>query len=115
MLIDLLRDCYVSLHYLGSKPEISIESLNGGFSSFILLNLDGNPYDCDGEFVHWLVANIPDGKPVTDGTEIVPYLQLVPFKGTGYHRIICLLLRHNEVVDLSLKKPKRYYILNCWW
>lgn len=96
--------CY---HCLGNKPDISIESLSGGFSSFVLLNLDGNPYDSDGEVVHWLVANIPDGKPVTDGAEIVPYLQVLPFKGTGYHRIVCLLLRHSEEVNLTQRKPKR--------
>ncbi|KAL3998499.1 Phosphatidylethanolamine-binding family protein [Acanthocheilonema viteae] len=89
-----------------SKPDISIESLGGGFNSFILLNLDGNPYHCHGEIIHWLVSNIPDGKSVTDGTEIVPYMQIVPFKGTGYHRIACLLLRHNEVVNLTSRKPK---------
>ncbi|EFO20240.1 phosphatidylethanolamine-binding protein [Loa loa] len=94
------------------KPEISIESLDGGFSSFILLNLDGNPYDCSGEVVHWLVANIPDGKSVTDGTEIVPYLQVMPFKGTGYHRIACLLLRHNEVINLASKKPKSVTLMS---
>lgn len=94
-------------HCLGNKPDISIESLGNGFSSFVLLNLDGNPYNCDGEVVHWLVANIPDGKSVMDGAEIVPYMQVVPFKGTGYHRIACLLLRHNEVINLMPRKPKR--------
>ncbi|VDK68145.1 unnamed protein product [Litomosoides sigmodontis] len=95
-----------------NKPDISIESLSGGFSSFVLLNLDGNPYDCDGEVVHWLVANIPDGKPVTDGTEIVPYLQVLPFKGTGYHRIVSLLLRHSEEVNLTQRKPKSLVLMD---
>ncbi|VDM22814.1 unnamed protein product [Wuchereria bancrofti] len=88
-----------------NKPDIWIQSLNGGFNSFVLLNLDGNPYNCGGEVVHWLVANIPDGKSVSDGTEIVPYFQMVPFRGTGYHRIACLLLRHNEIVNLTSRKP----------
>ncbi|VIO96137.1 Uncharacterized protein BM_BM6363 [Brugia malayi] len=88
-----------------NKPDIWIQSLNGGFSSFVLLNLDGNPYSCGGEIVHWLVANIPDGKSVGDGTEIVPYFQVVPFRGTGYHRIACLLLRHNEIINLTSRKP----------
>lgn len=35
-----------------NKPDIWIQSLNGGFSSFVLLNLDGNPYSCGGEIVH---------------------------------------------------------------
>ncbi|CAG9538003.1 unnamed protein product [Cercopithifilaria johnstoni] len=95
-----------------NKPTISVESLGGGFNSFVLLNLDGNPYDCDGDVVHWLVANIPDGKSVAEGAEIVPYLQVVPFKGTGYHRIACLLLRHNEVVNLTSRKPKSVMLMD---
>ncbi|MCP9258044.1 39s ribosomal protein [Dirofilaria immitis] len=35
-----------------NKPDISIESLGDGFNSFVLLNLDGNPYNCDGEIIH---------------------------------------------------------------
>lgn len=35
-----------------------------------MVNLDGNPYEKEGEVVHWIVANIPDGKGVEDGEEV---------------------------------------------
>ncbi|VDN08146.1 unnamed protein product [Thelazia callipaeda] len=89
-----------------NKPNVKIESIGAGFNSLLLLNLDGNPYECDGEIVHWLVANIPDGESVSDGTEVIPYLQALPFKGTGFHRIVALLLRHKEVIDLSSREPR---------
>ncbi|VDK64526.1 unnamed protein product [Onchocerca ochengi] len=110
--IGLYQGNLIDAANTSNKPDISIESIGDGFNSFILLNLDGNPYNCDGEVVHWLVTNIPDGKSVINGVEIIPYLQVVPFKGTGYHRIACLCLRHKEAINLSPRKPKSITLMD---
>ncbi|XGW23487.1 hypothetical protein V3C99_005596 [Haemonchus contortus] len=64
----------------------------------MMVNLDGNPYEKEGEVAHWVVANIPDGKSIDDGEELVPYLEPLPFCGTGYHRIAFILFRHEKPV-----------------
>lgn len=48
-------------------------------------------------------SNIPNGD-VSKGETIVPYLQPLPFKGTGYHRAVFVLYKQNEKVDLSSYK-----------
>uniref|UniRef100_A0A183CBX2 Large ribosomal subunit protein mL38 n=1 Tax=Globodera pallida TaxID=36090 RepID=A0A183CBX2_GLOPA len=54
------------------------------------------------QLLHWMVANIPDGRDGVDaGHEVVPYLQPVPFYGTGYHRFAFLLFRHRQPIDVS--------------
>lgn len=66
------------------------------------------------QLLHWMVANIPDSSAQNDGTldageHLVPYLQPLPFFGTGYHRYVFLLFRHRNPVDLSeyaLKKSR---------
>lgn len=95
---------------LENEPDVLIENLGNGYTSLLLVNIDGNPYEKPGEVVHWFVCNVPDGGNVKDGTEIVPYLQPLPFKGTGYHRLVVLLLRHKDVIDASTYKPNRFTI-----
>ncbi|VDM74222.1 unnamed protein product [Strongylus vulgaris] len=63
-----------------------------------MLNLDGNPYEKEGSVAQWLIANIPDGKGIEDGQEIVKYVQPLPFCGTGYHRVAFLLFRHSQKI-----------------
>ena len=86
---------------------IEIEQLGKGFTTLIAVNLDGNPYVRDSEILHWLVTNIPDGKSVDSGDEVVPYLQALPFRGTGYQRFVFLLFRHDTQIDLSSYRLKR--------
>ncbi|VDL66110.1 unnamed protein product [Nippostrongylus brasiliensis] len=86
------------------KPQVKIESVKpGGFNTLVMVNLDGNPYEKEGEIIHWMVANIPDGKEIQEGQEVVQYLQPLPFCGTGYHRVAFLLFRHEQRLD-SLPK-----------
>lgn len=99
--------CYgntISAELTLSKPQVRIESVKPGeYNTLFMVNLDGNPYEKEGEVVHWIVANIPDGKGVEDGEELVPYLQPLPFNGSGYHRVALLLFRHeNPLKSLPL-------------
>lgn len=60
------------------------------------------------QVLHWLVGNIPDGADLSKGEEMVPYIQPIPVKGTGYHRIAFVLFRHKKKIDFSHFKLKRY-------
>ncbi|KJH46607.1 phosphatidylethanolamine-binding protein [Dictyocaulus viviparus] len=80
-----------------SKPKVEIESLKAGeYNTLIMLNLDGNPFDKEGEIVHWMLANRLDDENQDPGEEAIPYLQPLPFCGTGYHRVAFVLFRHKE-------------------
>ncbi|CAI2307851.1 unnamed protein product [Caenorhabditis sp. 36 PRJEB53466] len=85
-----------------SRPEVSIENVGkDGFSTLLMVNLDGNALEKKGEVVQWLVANIPNGQEVSAGKEVVEYLQPLPFYGTGFHRVAFVLFRHNQPIELN--------------
>lgn len=90
------------------KPNVQIEALDG-FNTVLALNLDGNPYVDGREFLHWMVSNIHDGE-ISSGCEDIPYLQAVPFKGTGFHRFVFLLLKHDKKLDFSAYKLKSSFL-----
>ncbi|THD21918.1 Mitochondrial ribosomal protein L38 [Fasciola hepatica] len=51
------------------------------------------------EYVHWIVSNLGSTKMDEDsqfGDVIVPYLQPLPYVGTGFHRYIFVLYRQNN-------------------
>lgn len=75
----------------------------------MIINLDGNPYLSNTELLHWFVSNIEDGKSVAEGTEEVPYLQPLPFKDTGYHRLAIILFHHEKQIDFTAYRPKRFF------
>ncbi|ETN76742.1 phosphatidylethanolamine-binding protein [Necator americanus] len=87
----------VSAHSTSSQPQVTLESFKTkSYNTLIMLNLDGNPYEKNGSIAHWIVSNIPDGKGVMEGDEVVKYVQPLPFCGTGYHRIVFLFFRHEQ-------------------
>jgi large subunit ribosomal protein L38 len=47
-----------------------------------------------------LSSNIPNGD-ISKGDLIVPYLQPLPMKGTGYHRFVFVLYKQDKKLDLS--------------
>ncbi|KAK6017196.1 hypothetical protein OSTOST_17315, partial [Ostertagia ostertagi] len=53
----------ISVDLLSSMPEVKIESVKSGeYNSLFMVNLDGNPYEKEGEVAHWIVTNIPDAE-----------------------------------------------------
>jgi hypothetical protein len=91
------------------KPNVSIESGKGGFTSMLMLNLEGEITDQSNEdavigspqIIHWLVSNIENGKDLDSGDQNVSYLQPIPFYGTGFHRIAFLFFRHSKRLDVD--------------
>lgn len=45
-------------------------------------------------------SNIPNGD-LSKGEQIVPYLQPIPPKGTGYHRFVFVLYKQDKKLDFS--------------
>ncbi|KAI6234384.1 39S ribosomal protein L38, mitochondrial [Aphelenchoides fujianensis] len=96
-------------------PTVHFGDQTGGFTTLLMVNLDGNAFsEADPkngglghpQLVHWLVANVADGAGVADGQEVVPYLQPIPFHGTGFHRVAFVCFRHKEKIDAGEFQPK---------
>jgi large subunit ribosomal protein L38 len=68
--------------------------------TLVLTNPDGHMTQDTSEYVHWMISNIPKGD-ISKGDQIVPYLQPIPFKGTGYHRYVFVLYKQDKKLDLS--------------
>ncbi|CAJ0585235.1 unnamed protein product, partial [Mesorhabditis spiculigera] len=68
---------------MSHEPKVEIENIaTGSFSTILLVNLDGNVFEgLEGEVVQWMVKDIPDGKLVKEGVEVLPYLRPLPFMG----------------------------------
>ncbi|KAI1722561.1 phosphatidylethanolamine-binding protein [Ditylenchus destructor] len=108
-------------------PNVAIEvpagSSGKAYNSLLVVNIDGDGFCSDEDVpnpstevqkhvIHWFVANIPDSKPLSDGEEVVPYLQPIPFYGTGYHRIAFILFRHAAKMDFSSYKKEDLNMLS---
>uniref|UniRef100_A0A915JCU3 Large ribosomal subunit protein mL38 n=1 Tax=Romanomermis culicivorax TaxID=13658 RepID=A0A915JCU3_ROMCU len=77
--------------------EFSIAK-NDQFYTLMMVNLDGNIYEENREVLHWLVSNIP-GQDISKGKTLCPYLQPLPLKNTGYHRICFVLFKQESKYD----------------
>lgn len=83
-----------------SPPTVRFESDDNSIWSLLLTNLDGHMTDNSAEYVHWFVANIK-ASDVNSGEEIVPYMQPIPFRGTGFHRYVFILFKQEKNIDYS--------------
>lgn len=57
-------------------------------------------YGCGDAIRHFYRANIPNGD-LTKGDKLIPYLQPIPPKGTGFHRHIFVLYKQEKRLDMS--------------
>ncbi|CAB1338171.1 unnamed protein product, partial [Coregonus sp. 'balchen'] len=71
-------------------PQVSFVSEEGSLWTLLLTSPDEHLLDSEGEYVHWLVGNIPGGA-VTSGEELCQYLAPIPAKATGFHRFVYIL------------------------
>jgi len=104
-MLNIDGDAYAT----GDEPKIPMEEPKKTSNPYTLnKNKSEMPKDEETEdpemrtqLAHWLVANIPSDGVLSDGEVVVPYLQPIPFYGTGYHRIAFILLKHRAPLDLS--------------
>lgn len=80
---------------MSAEPTVSLPAeLSEGFASLMLTDPDGHLTHGTMELLHWMVVNIPCGRAVSDGTQVTPYLQPVPPRGSGFHRYVFSLYTH---------------------
>ncbi|XP_029934564.1 large ribosomal subunit protein mL38 [Myripristis murdjan] len=83
-----------------SAPLVSFEAEKGSLWTLLLTCPDEHLLDNDGEYVHWLVGNIPEGD-VLSGEELCHYLAPFPAKGTGFHRYIYVLFKQEGPINFQ--------------
>ncbi|XP_053678941.1 39S ribosomal protein L38, mitochondrial [Anopheles nili] len=76
----------------------------------LLTNPDGHFEDSEMEYCHWFIGNIPNGD-VAKGEVVVPYLQPIPPKGTGYHRHVFVLYKQEAKLDFAPYRQTEPYDL----
>lgn len=90
-----------------SEPTVrySAGDVDGTLYTLMMTNPDGHLLDDDGEYVHWLIGNIP-GNDVSRGEKLVDYIQPFPVRGTGAHRLIFVLFEQNKHIDYTyVRRP----------
>ncbi|XP_077983170.1 large ribosomal subunit protein mL38-like [Glandiceps talaboti] len=83
-----------------NTPSISYSSSPDDLWTLLLTNPDGHLLDNEAEYLHWMVGNIP-GNEIEKGELICDYLKPFPAQGTGYHRLIYVLLKQDGKIDFS--------------
>lgn len=106
------------------EPKVKIippNNSNKGFSTLLMVNLDGNFVTEDRvsiqekensedegliqkqeHVLQWLVSNIPDfNSGISEGDTIVPYFQPLAPYGAGYSRIAFLVFRHHSKLNFE--------------
>lgn len=84
-------------------PEVTINGDQDKLHSLILVNLDGHPANKDKEILHWATCNI-SGNQIQNGDTVVPYLPPMPWRGTGFHRLVFALFEQTGEIDASQLK-----------
>ncbi|XP_035260903.1 39S ribosomal protein L38, mitochondrial [Anguilla anguilla] len=83
-----------------AAPHVSFEAEEDSLWTLLLTSPDEHLLDSEGEYVHWLVGNIP-GNAVESGEEVCHYFPPFPAKGTGFHRFVFLLFKQDAPVDFE--------------
>ncbi|XP_037073153.1 39S ribosomal protein L38, mitochondrial-like, partial [Pollicipes pollicipes] len=79
------------------QPDVAFEAPEHSLWTLVCTNLEGPLGGEAPELVHWLVQNIP-GSDVSRGDVVYEYLQPLPFRGTGHHRIVFVLYKQQGVL-----------------
>ncbi|KPP63245.1 39S ribosomal protein L38, mitochondrial-like [Scleropages formosus] len=94
-----------------TAPRVTFEADKGSLWTLLLTSPDEHLQDNEGEYVHWLVGNIP-GNAVQSGEELCHYMPPFPVKGTGFHRFIFILFKQDKVINYEQhSRPSPCYSL----
>ncbi|CAF3979326.1 unnamed protein product [Rotaria magnacalcarata] len=79
------------------KPQVEWKSTNESneYYTLIFTNLDGHLKEDNAEVLHWFVGNIP-GNQIDKGETLCTYLPPFPPNGSGWHRCVFLLYKHQN-------------------
>ncbi|KAL0984058.1 hypothetical protein UPYG_G00136540 [Umbra pygmaea] len=81
-------------------PQVTFEAEEGSLWTLLLTSPDEHLLNSEGEYVHWLVGNIPGGE-VSSGEALYDYLAPIPAKGTGFHRFVFILFRQEGTINFE--------------
>lgn len=108
----------ITAKHASIEPVINLSSAPSDYLWTLVMSCPDEPIDETGcenptnEYVHWIVSNLKSSL-VKEGSQsgdvIVPYMQPLPYVGTGFHRYIFVLYRQNNgPVDLqTVKRDKK--------
>lgn len=74
------------------RPGVTYEADESTLWTLLCVNAEGSVESAAPQTVQWLVQNIP-GSEVEAGEELFPYLQPLPYRGTGHHRLVFVLFK----------------------
>lgn len=87
------------------EPQVQFPSSADDLWTLVFTNLDGHLLDTESEYLHWFIGNIRGGD-LNTGEILCDYMPPLPWRGTGYHRLVFVLYKQDAMVDfLSLKRP----------
>lgn len=86
-----------------SAPTVTMEADSERLYTLLLTNPDEHLEDNGREYAHWLIGNIPSCD-VSKGDVMLDYLQPIPARGTGYHRMVFLLFQQEKEIDFTEEK-----------
>ncbi|EDQ88447.1 uncharacterized protein MONBRDRAFT_26154 [Monosiga brevicollis MX1] len=75
------------------EPEANVQY------TVALLDADGRLDGSEGQVAHALTCNLTG--PTASGDEVLPYMPLTPFQGSGYHRVVAVLLQQSGALDAA--------------
>lgn len=84
-------------------PHVHFKAAPNSLWTLLLVNVDGHLADQSAEYLHWFIGNIPNGE-VDKGELVCEYMQPLPPRGTGFHRLVFILYKQEEIIDYSSLK-----------
>ncbi|XP_057682280.1 39S ribosomal protein L38, mitochondrial isoform X2 [Corythoichthys intestinalis] len=94
-----------------SAPSVSFNADEGTLWTLLLTSPDEHLLDNEAEYLHWLVANIPDGA-LQSGEELCHYLPPFPARGTGFHRYVYILFQQEGPINFQEdRRPSPCHLL----
>jgi len=96
----------IDLAQTQKQPTIKITQFPKKYSSLIMYD----PDSVKGIFIHWLVINIPNNNNtnINNGNALKPYYPPSPPIGTGKHRYIFKLYRHDMPLKIGMEIVNSY-------
>lgn len=89
-----------------SAPEVQVisDQAEPDSGTYVVVITDPDALD-KAEFAHWIIGNVPDGGPVTDGKQILEYKAPAPPEGSGDHRYVVVVLKGDKQPQAPKDRP----------
>jgi len=82
------------------EPEVGYPASKDDLYTLVMTTPDGHFTDEKGEYLHWLIGNIP-GNEVNKGEVLCDYMRPFPVRGVGYCRYVFILYKQEQKINFS--------------